>query len=384
MSRRNKRRRRIIRLGIAGVVLAAVLVVVFLFRIDRDAVVVYGNTYHTSEEIVSGLVNDALTENTLYFLWHYRDGEIPDSIPFLSSLHVQMKSWSGVEVQVTEKEPVAYVDKGGYVYIDNEGTVVQICDEVYAGVPIVTGASVGEVNLYQKLATESSAQLRTILSLTQLLSYQELTAKEIRFGENMDITVFIDTVQIQLGQDEYLEEKVANLKKILLNLEGQSGTLHMESFTGKGETVAFSPSETPDITVDVNSVSAGSIKSGTSGDGGDDGSADPNESTGSGDASGGDTGEGTGDGAVEDGADAENSGDEGSADEDTPEDTQESVTIAMVFNSSGTLVYNVHVENGVVVDSGGSPVDGVTIDAEGYIVDAYMNRFDPTTGELVQ
>ncbi|MFR3321189.1 MAG: hypothetical protein ACLTSZ_08635 [Lachnospiraceae bacterium] len=40
--------------------------------------------------------------------------------------------------------------------------------------------------LYQKLPVISSAQLRTILSVTQLLKYQELEAKEIRFDESGD------------------------------------------------------------------------------------------------------------------------------------------------------------------------------------------------------
>lgn len=56
----------------------------------------------------------------------------------------------------------------------------------------------------------------------------------------------------------------------------------------------------------------------------------------------------------------------------------------MVFDSSGTLVYNVHVENGTVVDANGNPVSGCSVDSDGYVVDAYMNRFDPDTGELVQ
>ena len=61
-----------------------------------------------------------------------------------------------------------------------------------------------------------------------------------------------------------------------------------------------------------------------------------------------------------------------------------SSTISMVFDSSGTLVYNVHVENGTVVDANGNPVSGCSVDSDGYVVDAYMNRFDPDTGELVQ
>ena len=54
---------------------------------------------------------------------------------------------------------------------------------------------------------------------------------------------------------------------------------------------------------------------------------------------------------------------------------------AMVFDSSGTLVYNVHVENGTVVDANGNPVSGCSVDSDGYVVDAYIRiGFDPTAG----
>ena len=56
----------------------------------------------------------------------------------------------------------------------------------------------------------------------------------------------------------------------------------------------------------------------------------------------------------------------------------------MVFNSSGTLVYNVHVSNGTVVDANGNPVPGCYVNENGHVVDAYMNEFDPSTGELIQ
>ena len=54
----------------------------------------------------------------------------------------------------------------------------------------------------------------------------------------------------------------------------------------------------------------------------------------------------------------------------------------MVFDSSGNLVYNVHVENGTVVDANGNPVSGCTVNENGDVVDDYMNVFDGKTGEL--
>ncbi|MCD7820277.1 MAG: hypothetical protein LUH07_14715, partial [Lachnospiraceae bacterium] len=77
------------------------------------------------------------------------------------------------------------------------------------------------------------------------------------------------------------------------------------------------------------------------------------------------------------------SDDSGSSDEEEASDDEESEVDLMVFNSSGQLVNNVHVRNGVVVDSDGNEVPGCSVNEDGYVVDAYMNIIDPATGELM-
>ena len=357
MNKRRRRKQKVIKLGIAAVLILLVFAAVFLFQVRT--VDVYGNDRHSSEEISSGLMNEMLSKNTLYLLWKYKDGEVPDTLPFLNTLQVQMKTPSHIEVVVQEKELVGYIDKGEYVYFDKSGIVLQMTDEAYLDVPIITGVGTEEPVLYKKLPTESSAQLRTILSLTQLLTYHELEAQEIRFSENMEITVFIGSIEVILGQDEYLEEKVANLKAILNSMEGtERGILHLESFTGSTMNVTFTPSDEPVVTEEDAAVSEGDVAEDT-------GTDEITEGTG-------DTAEGT-----------DESGDTDTA-EDTAEDTSSSGEPFMAFDSSGTLRYDVRVVNGQAVDSTGTPVPGCSVNEYGYVVDAYMNVIDPATGQPIQ
>ena len=357
MNKRRRRKQKVIKLGIAAVLILLVFAAVFLFQVRT--VDVYGNDRHSSEEISSGLMNEMLSKNTLYLLWKYKDGEVPDTLPFLNTLQVQMKTPSHIEVVVQEKELVGYIDKGEYVYFDKSGIVLQMTDEAYLDVPIITGVGTEEPVLYKKLPTESSAQLRTILSLTQLLTYHELEAQEIRFSENMEITVFIGSIEVMLGQDEYLEEKVANLKAILNSMEGtERGILHLESFTGSTMNVTFTPSDEPVVTEEDAAVSEGDVAEDT-------GTDEITEGTG-------DTAEGT-----------DESGDTDTA-EDTAEDTSSAGEPFMAFDSSGTLRYDVRVVNGQAVDSTGTPVPGCSVNEYGYVVDAYMNVIDPATGQPIQ
>ena len=82
MGRINKRKRRLIKLAVVALLFLLFLGVMFLFQVRKADV--YGNTRHSSQEITAGLGEGALGKNTLYLLWKYREGAIPDSLPFLS------------------------------------------------------------------------------------------------------------------------------------------------------------------------------------------------------------------------------------------------------------------------------------------------------------
>ncbi|MCD8023795.1 MAG: cell division protein FtsQ/DivIB [Lachnospiraceae bacterium] len=371
---RKRRKRWLANLWILLALAAAVLVVLLVFRVRKVTVV--GNSRYSAEEIQEDLITDFLSGNTLCLWWTYKGGEIPDSMPYLETMKITVDSPFSVTITVSEKELIGYFDTGSYAYFDENGIILEITDEVYDGIPVITGASLGEINLYQKVPTESSSQLRTILSLLDLLDYNELTASEIRFAEDSEITVYIGYIEAILGQDEYLEEKVANLKAILNTMTSTTaGTLHLETVSGKNEDNVFAPSDevSEETETETESGDSGTVDTGTSdtstlaGTTTDGSTADTGSGTADSDTTG--TGSGT--------ADAD------SSDEADASDDEESDVDLMVFNSSGQLVYHVHVKNGVVVDSNGDEVPGCYVNEDGYVVDAYMNIIDPATGDLM-
>lgn len=375
-----------------GLLLAlTVLVLAFLFLFRIRKVTVSGNSRYSSEEIEEELLTDFFSKNTLCLWWIYKDGSIPDTMPYLESMKITVNSPFAITVTVTEKELVGYFDTGSYVYFDDSGVVLEITDTVYSDIPVVTGIDLGEVTLYQKAPTESSSQLRTILSLLDLLDYQGLTAKEIRFAEDSDITVTIGSIDAILGQDEYLEEKVVNLRAILDTMSSTAaGTLHLENVTGNNEDIVFSPSdevieetetETESSEEDSSEETTTTDDTSTLGGAATDGSA----ADGTTDSSGGDTAEGSSDDSADSDSD---SSDEGSGDSDDADAEDSGYTVTsdadvMAFNSSGQLIHHVSIQNGEVVDSSGNAVDGCYVNEDGNIVDAYQNIIDPVTGDAL-
>ena len=64
--RRNKRKKRAVRLG--GLVLLIVVLAGFMMLFQVRTVNVYGNSRHAAEEISDGLLDGFLMKNTLYLL----------------------------------------------------------------------------------------------------------------------------------------------------------------------------------------------------------------------------------------------------------------------------------------------------------------------------
>ena len=389
--RRRKRRIRGILLT-AGIIAAAAAILLGLFRIRKVEIV--GNSLYTAEAIQEDLIYDFWTENTLYFAWKYRNAVSEPRAPYLDTVQVKIISPGSVQLLVREKVLSGYVQyAGSNVYFDSTGTVLEITETVYDGIPLVSGVTMEEPSLYQKLPVGNAAQMRTMLSITQLLIDAELIPDNISFDENLNISLSIGSVQVELGQDEYLEEKVANLVTIYQEISGQSGTLHMEGFTGRNETITFEQSgeESQPQTAETDE-SGNPVETAETDENGNpvetaetDENGNPVE-TGETDENGNptETAETDENGNPAETGETDENGNPTDASEEEEEQEVTGMAGFMVFDSTFTLRYDARVVNGQVVDANGIPIDGCTVNEDGNVVDAYMNVIDPYTGQPVQ
>lgn len=216
---------------IAALAVTAVLLLSLAGVFQVKVVTVTGNAYYTKEEIVDFVLGDGYIKNTLYLYFKYKYLEHP-VIPFIDTLEVEMDSVDSITIRVYEKGIVGYVKYlGKNVYFDKDGTVVESSDELMEGVPLIGGLSFNRLAMYQPLSVQDSDVFGTILSITQLLKKYSLTPDEIRFGNIGDIYLNMGEVRIALGTGAHLEEKIARIKQLEPDLDGKSGTLHMENYT---------------------------------------------------------------------------------------------------------------------------------------------------------
>ena len=232
--RRRKKRRKIglyILLILILLIAAGVFIVMNVFTVEN--VVVEGNELYSSTQIENMVLNDEYSWNSLYVDLKYRFVDIGE-VPFVDTMEVSLDNPHTVHIKVYEKGMLGYLyinSIGQNAYFDKDGFVVETSTEVIDGVPKITGISCEEVVLYEKLQLENSDILRDLLNLTQTLKKYNLLPDEIQYDSNMEPGLNYGTIQVKIGSEDNLSQKVVRLSIILPQLDGLSGTLHLETWT---------------------------------------------------------------------------------------------------------------------------------------------------------
>ena len=165
-------------------------------------------------------------------------------------------SWNSLYVYL-EKGILGYLyvpSLGKNAYFDKDGFVVEISSEIIPGVTKINGLSVQTAELYKKLSIgENSKLLRTLLSVTQLLKKYE-RVPEVILIQNSNVYLSYGAIQVNLGSGTDLNEKILRMDQILLQLDGMSGMLHLETWSETNTDIYFRNGELVEIPNDVQTV----------------------------------------------------------------------------------------------------------------------------------
>ncbi|MCR4902596.1 MAG: FtsQ-type POTRA domain-containing protein [Butyrivibrio sp.] len=229
---------------ITGIVIAVAIFVgiaidYILKNYTISNIYVDGNTHYTDEEIVDMVIVDRLDHNSFFLSLKYSDKSITD-IPFIEKMDIEIVSPDTVRINVYEKAIAGYFQYlGRYMYFDREGIIVESSTETTDDVPQVMGLKFDSVVLYQKLPVENDEVFEEILDITQLLSKYSLNADKMFFDSDSNLYLYFDSVEVIIGTNEYIDEKIIQLQYILPELEGKSGILDMEDYNGSSQNIMF-------------------------------------------------------------------------------------------------------------------------------------------------
>lgn len=244
MIREKRRRQRLIKKLLIGILVFMILTVIAVFVVINVFVVknvkVEGNVLYDEQLITETVLNDEYSWNSLYVLLKYTFVDT-DAVPFIDTMEVKLEDPQTLTIKVYEKGMLGYIfipAIGENAYFDKDGFVVETSTRIIENVPKIEGVTCDEVVLYEKLPIESQ-QLREMLTLTQALKREGLEPDAIHFGLEQSPVLYYGDTEVWLGSIELLTQKVARLNEILPSLDNIAGVLHMESWTEESANIIF-------------------------------------------------------------------------------------------------------------------------------------------------
>lgn len=241
LTEREKKRRKIGWIVFLSILLFLAVGSFVAIRVCRvEEVTVTGNEMYDDESIRQWVLNDKYSWSTLYVYLKYRFLDT-EPVPFIDTMDVAITGMKSLAVQVYEKGLIGYIKddtSGQNIYFDKDGFVIEISQEEIPGVSQITGLSVKDPVMYEKLDL-TDRTLRTLLSLTQNLQKYALTADSIDYDGTGSISVRFGEIVVILGDESSLTEKVLRLQKILPQIMGQTGVLHLENWSEDTTDVTF-------------------------------------------------------------------------------------------------------------------------------------------------
>lgn len=202
----------------------------YMYSLRFNEYVFTGNTSkYTDEELKNLIFATEPERNPIYYmLFADKDREIP----FIAKYDVDITLPDKVKVSVYGKNVIGYVYyKDFYFYFDKDGIVAECSSfDRMEGAILVEGLEFGQMVLYEKLPAKNEKTFTLILSLTKMLKKNEINVDKLEFDKELNIILHIGNVEVLLGKDEYLDEKITKVKDLLPTVSKYSGTLNMADY----------------------------------------------------------------------------------------------------------------------------------------------------------
>lgn len=233
-------RRKLYRIIIeAGAAVLLIFVLVFFLGFRVTSVQVEGNSFYTDDEIKNMVTNVPLAKNSILAGFINTEKSTKDAA-MIDSIKISRINRNTLLLQVEEKQIIGYIEyQGQCLNFDRQGIIQIITDEPMENVPKIEGIDVKEAVQGERLSGISRTKLNTILSVGKMLEKMENKPDRLEFNDLNQLVMYYGDIEVRLGDDENMDEKINRLVGILPELEGMSGILHLENTTEDSESVVF-------------------------------------------------------------------------------------------------------------------------------------------------
>ena len=224
---------------LAFFIILIVLVLVGVFGFQTKDIQITGNERVTDDKVKELIQCDKSYGNTL-ILWLINRKIDISSEPLLLGIRLSIENPQKVVVHVREQQLVAAVKNNDqYSYVNEKGRIILTQDDKIPDIPMLDGIQIKSAENGDVLTANDDTVLDSILNIAALLNEEEIIADTIGITSDGGYDLVMGRVTVLLGKDIYMEEKLSELKDLLPNLDGLSGTLHLEEYDSTKDSIIF-------------------------------------------------------------------------------------------------------------------------------------------------
>lgn len=213
-------------------IIAALVITATSPLFDIKKITVEGNNKITSEEIIS-LSQININENTYKTNMYKAEQKMLEN-PYIRSVKIQRKLPSEVLITVKERKATYMIEYGsGYVYINNQGYILEISSEKI-DVPIIQGAETGAEEFIpgNRLYTEDLEKMSVVIRIMEVASNNDIanliTRIDIENEQNYKILFESEEKVAYIGDGTDLSTKILSIKSILEKEKGIAGEIFVD------------------------------------------------------------------------------------------------------------------------------------------------------------
>ncbi len=229
------------------IVLAAVLLVLVfacalfspLFAV-RD-ITVKGAGHFTASELCE-MIGLSRGDNLLLFGKCRAEKKLKES-PYIAEAKLSAKLPDTMVITIEERKVRGYVPyMGAYLYIDEEGRVLEVADSCKETLPVVQGLVFDSFTEGEILPVKNPEALNVVLEISQLMEKCDLldVVVEIDVSDPEDIYASVNQVQIHLGTMKNGTRKIQYMAQIMQTIPKEDrGVLDLSVLDNPKATVVF-------------------------------------------------------------------------------------------------------------------------------------------------
>lgn len=217
--------------------LLAVLIVVFFLLViaalispvfEIEEVQIVGNSQLSNEQIFELGEIDCVGKN----IFTYPSSSVTSRLKtsnYIKSAKITKKLPSTLLITIEERRVRGYVPyMGSYLYIDLDGRVIDIRDDMLSSHPIVLGLKFDSFTLGEVLSVTNDYSLSYVVQISKLLDAYDLDDVVVKLDVSNpdDIHLYINKIDVLFGTIDDSHTKIATLNEILKQLDSsEAGTL---------------------------------------------------------------------------------------------------------------------------------------------------------------